>query len=216
MKKITDIYEQYKIMPNLEMHQLRVAAVARQICDSLDLKVDKDVITKAALLHDMGNVIKFDLKQTQAIFGYSDTETEKARVVQSEFIEKYGSNEHEATAKIIKELGFSEDIAELANQNRFSFLCDHVGIEDIRVKIIHYSDMRVGPHGVISYDERMDEAGKRYKNHPQSIEEQERQKLIQCGRDIEKQIFSHSNIKPEDINDQSVKNDIEKLKNFEI
>ena len=41
MKKITEIYKEYKIMPNLQMHQYRVAAVAMQICESLNIKIDE-------------------------------------------------------------------------------------------------------------------------------------------------------------------------------
>ncbi len=198
------------------MHQLRVTAVAWFICESLDIEVDKKSIITTCLLHDMANVVKFDLKQTQDIFGYSDEETENAKIIQSEFIEKYGANEHEATAKIIYELGFGDDISKLANQNRFSLLCEHVGLNDIRIKIIHYSDMRVGPYGVISYAERMEEANKRYGGKVSGVKEEERQKLVDCGKDIEKQIFAHSKIKPEDITDESVAGIIEELKNFEI
>ena len=34
--------------------------------------------------------------------------------------------------------------------------------------------------------------------------------------EIEKQIFSHLNIKPEEINDESIKNYLEKLQDFSI
>ncbi len=190
MLKITEIYKEYKIMPNLQMHQLRVAAVAKMICDSMDIELDKDKVLKATLLHDMGNVIKFDLVQTQKIFGYSDFETEEAKRVQKEFIDKYGDNEHEATVKIIKEIGLSEDIMNMADENRFSYMCKHKEIDDIYMKIMHYADGRVGPHGILSYEDRMNDAGNRYKNHRiNSWQEDERLKLVECGREIEKQIF---------------------------
>ena len=48
-------------MPNLAMHQLRVAGVAMQICESLDTNIDTNSVVKACLLHDMGNIIKFNL-----------------------------------------------------------------------------------------------------------------------------------------------------------
>jgi 5'-deoxynucleotidase YfbR-like HD superfamily hydrolase len=40
----------------------RVAAIGQYIADHLraDVKVDKDLITKVNLLHDMGNIVKFD------------------------------------------------------------------------------------------------------------------------------------------------------------
>ncbi len=87
-------------------------------------------------------------------------------------------------------------------------------MEDLMQKLVHYADGRVGPYGVLSFDERMNDANKRYKND--SFDETERDRLVECGRDIEKQIFSHSNIKPEDINDESTRKIIEELKDFEI
>ncbi len=62
MRKISEIYEEYKIMPNLREHQLRVAAVAAQICDNFNKPLNKKEIITACLLHDMGNIIKFKLE----------------------------------------------------------------------------------------------------------------------------------------------------------
>ncbi len=203
-------------MPHLQMHQLRVAAVAKQICESLDVKIDTGTIIKTCLLHDMGNVIKFDLNQTKSVFGLSDKEVEEIRKIKNEFINKYGENEHDATIAIIKELNLNTSIANLADKNRFGNLCIDKDGNDWALKIIHYADARVGPHNILSYDERMNDAGNRYRGRIDSIKEQERQKLVDCGKQIENQIFAHSNIKPEDIHDESIKDDIEKLKNFEI
>ena len=216
MRKITDIYEEYKIMPHLQMHQLRVAAITVIICDSLDIDIDKDTIIKASLIHDMGNVIKFDLSQTKSIFGLPDSEIEDIHNMQGEFIEKYGQNEHTATSLIASELSMSDSVIHLVSENRFSNLCIDKDGDDWKLKILHYSDGRVGPHGILSFDERMQDAGKRYENHSLSIDKKEHDRLVDCGKDIEKQIFAHSKIKPEDITDESVAGIIEELKNFEI
>ena len=203
-------------MPNLAEHQLRVAGVAMQICDALgdEMEVDRDSIVKACLLHDMGNIIKFRLDYFPEFL--EPEGLDYWQKVQNEYIEKYGEDEHEATIKIIKELGLSYTINNLADQNRFSLLCKHRSINDLNLKIIHYADARVAPNSVCSYEERMNDAGKRYKNHKHSIFEEERQKLVSCGKEIEKQIFGKCKIKPEDITDKSVSTYIEKLKNFEI
>jgi 5'-deoxynucleotidase YfbR-like HD superfamily hydrolase len=48
-------------MRNLQLHQLRVAAVGQIICESIpDFDETEEVVT-TCLLHDMGNIIKFDL-----------------------------------------------------------------------------------------------------------------------------------------------------------
>ena len=215
MRKITEIYKQYNIMPNLQLHQLRVAAVAYKICDSLDISIDKDSIIVACLFHDMGNIVKSDL-------GYFPDFEESQNIgywqkIKNEFIEKYSSNEHEATSKIIEEINLPDGAADLIDRLRFHLVCKDKEEDDFNMKIMHYADMRVGPYGILSYNERMIDAKKRYQNRENhSVDEEERQKLVECGCEIEKQIFSHSNSKPEDINDRSTSNIVEGLKNYEI
>jgi len=85
--------------------------------------------------------------------------------------------------------------------------------DDMNVKIMHYADVRVSPYGIVSFDERMEEAKKRYKLEAQS---KERERLIICGREMEKQIFAKCKIKPEDINDAMAEPIISELQNFVI
>jgi hypothetical protein len=117
MRKIKDIYEEYKIMPNLQMHQLRVAGVVSQLCDSLNLEVTKETLIITCLLHDMGNIIKSRLDYFPEFIkpeglGYWQN-------VKDEFIQKYGEDEHEATVQIIKELGLPERVVNLAGKTDF-------------------------------------------------------------------------------------------------
>ena len=213
-RNIFKIYDEYKIMRTLREHMLRVAAVASLICDNFNEPLPKEEIISACLLHDMGNIIKFKLEYFPE---FNKPEgLEYWQNVQNEYMEKYGDNEHEATIAIIQELGLPESVVELADKNRFSFLCRHCDSEDMSIKIIHYADSRVGPYGILSYSERMDDAKKRYENHKNIVQEAERQKLVACGEDMEKQIFAKCNIKPEDITDEIIKPIILKLKDFVI
>jgi hypothetical protein len=62
--KILDIYKDYQIPDNLQLHQLRVAGVAKLTFDNwLSEKPDINLITSVCLLHDMGNIIKFDFEK---------------------------------------------------------------------------------------------------------------------------------------------------------
>jgi len=214
MKKIGDIYKEYKIMPFLMMHQMRVASVAMQICESLDMQIDEESIVRACLLHDMGNVIKFNL-------GHFPEEnepegTEYWKKVQDEYILKYGEDEHVASLAISKELGASSYIYDLIHSVDASYVEIISKEEDFGKKICFYADNRVTPHGVASLLERNIEAKERYKDHPHSFTEEERLYFMKNMTEIEKQIFSHSKIKPEDINDESIKNYLEKLQDFSI
>ena len=212
MKKITEIYKDYKIILNLAMHQMRTAAVAMQICDSLDIKIDQDSIIKACLLHDMGNIIKFNLSYKPELFEPEGLEYWKG--VKYEFIQKYGNDEHKASIEIAKEVGCSDKIINLINS------IEPVSIEiiamddDFAQKICIYSDNRVNPYGVVSAEERSLEAKERYKNHPHSFDEEKRKFFMENLFSIEKQIFSHSSIKPEDINDKSAQKYLDKLVDF--
>jgi hypothetical protein len=214
MKKIEDIYKDYKIMPNLALHQYRVSAVAIQICDSLDVEINKENIVKACIFHDMGNIIKFNLNHFPE---WNNPEgTEYWQSVKSDYISKYGNNEHKASLQIAKELGLSSDILGLID------CVDSSSVEIIRIeddfakKICIYSDNRVTPHGVVSAEDHSLEAKERYKDHPHAFDEESRQFFNKNLNLIEEQIFSHSNIKPEDINDSSIEKYLGELQDFSI
>ena len=63
MVTIQEIYTHYQIMPVLQQHMLRVAGVTDLICQLAGDKVDSHNVVIAALLHDSGNIIKFDLQR---------------------------------------------------------------------------------------------------------------------------------------------------------
>lgn len=214
MKNIVDIYKEYKIMPNLVMHQMRVAAVAMQIIESMDIEVDKEIIVKACLLHDMGNIIKFKLD-------HFPEQNEPAGIdywqsVKDEYIIKYGEKEHIANFKIAKELGVSDYILDLINCVDSSIVEILAMNNDFNKKICMYADGRVTPHGVVSIEERSMEAKERYKYHPNTFDEESRLHFNKNLYLMENQIFSHSKIRPEDINDESIKDYLEKLKDYSI
>jgi hypothetical protein len=213
MRKITEIYEEYKIFPGLQDHMFRVAAVASIICDSVDFKIDKEKLVTACLLHDMGNIVKVNVRAIPGFF--KDEELAYWEGIKDEFVNKYGSNDHSAGEKILKELGIREEIVSLAENNQFNLWCKHKEGNDWYAKLLIYSDGRVNPHGVVSYEDRMEDARIRYQGRD-GFEEENRQVLVQCGRDVEKEIFSHCKIKPEDITDEAVAPIISELRNFMV
>lgn len=217
MRNILEIYEQYKIMPNLSLHQLRVASVIALIIKNLDIEVDRDVAIEAGLLHDMGNIIKFDLNYFPEFS--EPLGLEYWQKVQNEYFEKYGRDEHEATQKILKELNVNPRVIEIDSNMVFGNLCIDRDGNDIELKLLHYADMRVGPHGILSYEERMEDARKRYENKlddEMTREKDRRDILLNCGKDIEHQIFEHCKIRPEDVNDTTIAPILEELKGYMI
>ncbi|MES2437391.1 MAG: HD domain-containing protein [Patescibacteria group bacterium] len=210
MQTIEQIYKDYKIMPGLQLHQLRVASVAKIVCESLPYNVDSDNVVLACLFHDMGNIIKSDLPRFPEFLEPEGIEYWQG--VKDEYILKYGPKEHEATIIIAKELGVPDNAFEYLNRIGFSKLTINEKDEHPEFKICSYADMRVGPHGVLSIEQRLADARKRYEGRLHTVNTGEHESLAQSLRNIEKALFADSKIKPEDITDQSIKELMNSLK----
>lgn len=201
-------------MPILQIHQLRVASVALMICDNLNIKINKDDVVTACLLHDIANIIKFRLDYFPEVnephgLGYWQS-------IKDEYIIKYGNDEHKASVEITKNLGLNNNVVHLVDIVDSSFIEEAVKTENFAEKICIYADNRVSPHSIVSIEERNLEAKKRYENHPHGFDEEEREFFMKNMREVEKQIFSKCKIKPEDINDEMIQPYLEKLKDFVI
>lgn len=216
---ILEVYKKYQIMPQLMEHQFTVAAVGKLICENfiLGTQVDSVNIITACLLHDMGNIVKFDLSQTDKLYPKllsSEREREYWQNVKQEFREKYGSSSHEATKNIVEELGISPRVKELVVCVGFEQGIQNAATSDFGKKICAYSDMRVGPLGVVYLEERLADLRVRYQNHPEGGHN--REDFEAALRQIEKQIFEHCPIKPEVITSIAVEGFKNKLKSFNL
>lgn len=214
MKTVQEIYSEYKIMPNLQEHQLRVAAVAKTITENFNGNLDVESIVTACLFHDMGNIIKSDLARFPEFV--EEKGIEYWQGVKDEFVLKYGPDEHVATQIIAKEIGLNAGATECLSHIGFSNLGINEKSDSFENKICNYADMRVGPHGIISLEERYIDGQKRYATSKHVVASEKFQELAQSGRMIENQIFSQTKIKPEEINDDKIKDLMEELRNKEI
>jgi hypothetical protein len=212
--EILEVYKKYKVMPQLQLHQLRVAAVAEQICDNLTVPVDSVSVIKACFLHDMANIIKFDLSVFPKFLEPEGLEYWQS--VKDEYIVKYRSqDEHDATIAIAQELGVSPKVQELVSIVGFKQASDNAAASDINRKICAYADMRVGPHGIITLEDRLIDGAKRYKGKTFDTGARS-DELADSLRQIENQIFDVSKIQPSDITDESTAPLVEQLKIYEI
>lgn len=95
-------------MPQLQLHQLRVASVASIVMNCFRKPLDKNTVITACLLHDMGNIIKFDLGlYPKYLKGRGLAYWEG---VQNKFKRNYGEDEHKATYKICNEIGVNDKV----------------------------------------------------------------------------------------------------------
>src|SRR4030043_567269 len=213
--RISEIYEKYKIMPQLQLHQLRVAGVALLICNNLEKSLDKGSIMSACLLHDMGNIIKFKLDLFPENLKPQGINYWKS--VKKEYLNKYGEGDHMATHKICKELGVSSEVLRIIKSFGFSQVLRINESKKYNFKVDVYSDMRVAPNGITSLGKRLSEAKKRYAGKIKAkYTYKEFDNYASIWKINEKQIFTHCKIKPEDITEEKVKLLFDLLRNFEI
>jgi len=213
-RAIIDVYQSYSIMPILQLHQLRVAAVARQICESLKQPVDTSAVIEACLLHDMGNILKFDFSvmpdslQPEGLAYWQS--------VKESFQEKYGADEHTATLAIADELQVSETVRSLMNAIGFTKIAETRRGNSLAAKICNYADMRVAPYGIVSLEERMADGHRRYRNrHDRNhLDEATRDYYAKELEQTERELFAQLSLKPEDINDTSSQASIDELRNY--
>jgi len=206
---IIDIYNKYHLPENLQMHMLRVAACANFILDNYSKEVNREEITKVSLIHDIGNMVKISEEESN---------NEEFLRVRSKYFEKHGRDDHAISLEIAKELGLTDNEMIILDGKLSKKNEETLKSGSYEIKICAYCDQRVAPNGVIGVKERLEDAKVRYKNKPLSVwsNEEKANSLIECALEIEKQIMQYCSIKPEDINDDSIKGYIEKLKNYDI
>ena len=207
---ILQIYDKYHLPENLQMHMLRVAACSNLIIDNWNgPDIDKQAIIRVCLLHDMGNMVKIQENESK------DIEFLKVR---KKYFDKYGTNDHEINLEIGKQEGLTEKELTILDGKRSRKNEETLKSNSYERKICAYCDQRVAPDGVVSIKERLEDAKVRYKNKPLSVwsNEEKANHLIECSLGIEKQIMQYCKLKPEDINDFSIKEYIEKLKTYNI
>lgn len=211
MKTILQIYSDFQIIPNLQQHQLRVAAVAKQICESQQVPVHTEDAIRACLLHDMGNILKFDFNYFPEFFEPQGRKYWED--VRDHFAKKYGQNEHAATLAIAQEIGVSKNILNLIDAVGFTHIPPTLQDQNLEKKICCYADQRVGPFGVISISDRLAEGKKRYAGR-KNLDNFDA--LAADLITLEQQVFTDSNLRPEQITDHSISSELQPLSHFSI
>lgn len=160
MDTVANIYDHYKIPPTLGLHMLRVGAVADILCERAKVDVPRADIVWACLLHDMGNIIKFDLDKK--IPGLDMGDVAYWKQVQKEYIEKYGHDEHIATETIAREIGAPAAVLRIIEGIGTSYAASAFEGSDVPVLVATYADFRVTPRAVVSLEERIVDLLERY------------------------------------------------------
>lgn len=178
----------------LQQHQLRVAAVGKIILQEFE-KSDPNVI-KALAVHDLGNLVRINFS-----FAPEDTAPEGLEYwqnAQQEAINKYGTQDHIVTERMLQEIGIDEEIIKMVVAVDWKNIEKCLAGNDVSLMVLNYADMRVGPFGVLSATTRIDEVKKRKGDWP------EYELIRKLVLELESKIFDGIKLKPEEINDTSV------------
>jgi hypothetical protein len=217
MRTVQEIYTQYQINAGLQLHQLRVAAVGATIARAQPSPLDERAIILACLFHDMGNILKSDPYSLPELFAPEGPEYWSK--VREEFVQKYGSNEHDATLAIVQECGVPDTIITLIQSMGFSKAEKVLSEGSRELMIVEYSDQRVAPFGVVSMYERLEEGTRRYALRGTQFGVRDavlREKSIAALTAIEENLFKDTGIVPDTITDALIAPLIEDLRKYEV
>jgi len=203
--KISEVYKKFNIPPNLQEHMLKVFSTVSFIKEHwTGEEVNWDLIVKAALLHDLGNIVRFDFDNHPEFLREEPPRIDYWKGVQERMVEKYGKDDHVATKKILQEAGADEKLIEIIWEMRFG---ESVATRDSNswpLKIILYADLRVLPLGIGTLEERLADIRHRLLKYAARADFEN---LVEACRDIEKQIQEKVNVPLKQISEESVKMD---------
>lgn len=197
---ISDIYTKYSIPTNLQRHMLTVAALADYICDYLDgVSVDKDLVIKTCLLHDMGNIIKFNFDDPSLLDEDDRQRIDELREIRLQYLKKYGRTPDKATIAIIKEITSDVRVGKVCESGHWDVNFDEVEKFVWESKIVCYADMRVGPFGILPIRERFANLTERRPESKEKIME-----ILEHGLKLERSLQSVSRVDLTEIGDQKI------------
>lgn len=183
---IEEVYKKFTIPPNLAEHMLTVTKVTCSIRDHWrGNEVDWNFVIKSALLHDIGNIVKFRFDTNPEFLGKEEKNIEYWKDIQKKIIDAYGSDDHIASGNMLKEVGVAGKLFDVIQNKSFANAIELAQENDWYSKILLYADMRVMPHGIVSLEDRLSDVRNRM---PQYTNRPDFEELLDAARDIEKQI----------------------------
>lgn len=214
---ISEVYNHFIVPRHLQLHMQRVAALGEYLSNNWKTEIDRNDIVHTLLLHDLGNLLKFDLNRGVGLFHPSERDLDYWKKAQSESATKYDPDEHKATFLMAKEVGVSERVLFLLNNMGSSNLQQTLESPDWELKICSYSDFRVGPHGYLTVRKRFEDILNRYKGRQHVLaNEQKTQKKMERCLQLEEQLHPHSQVNLVKLPESELEDRAKKLSAAEI
>lgn len=183
-------FDEYKVPMNIKEHCLNVQKIAIFLAEELNrsgVAVNVELVSKAALLHDLFKVVAIDeLKPNMfCSYSYSNEEIEMWKYLKNKYV---GMHECE-----VAYFFFVKEFPELAKTIRDSSnpLKDDKNFEE---EIIHYADWRILNNQIVHINQRLSDLKRRY-FRGDDYWENRKELMVK----IETKIFSHLNFSPEEL-----------------
>jgi hypothetical protein len=160
-----EIYAKYQLPEILQKHLYRVTSLMAVVLDHwCGPELNQPLLIQTMLLHDLGNLVKFDLSDEAPFHLMSARERSFYQELQAQWHLKYGKDADSATCQLIRELGLknAEAIIQLIQGHQADKLAETAAGEDWPQKLVDYTDFRVGPQGLVSLTQRFSDLTARY------------------------------------------------------
>lgn len=167
-------------------------------------KIDWALTKKLALVHDLGNLVRFDLEKHSELLEEEQPNIEYWKLKKEEMKSKYGSDDHEATFKMLMEIDISDKAIEAIGSKSFVNVGTIKDSTSWPLKLLFYSDLRTMPFGIGSLKERNEELQAR---RPDLVGRPDFVNLVKSCFEIEMQIQKYLDCGVSEINDRTIKID---------
>lgn len=209
IKNIGKIYDQLNTPRSLREHMVRAASAADYVCEHYTSKepMDRDDIIAVLLLHDVGNIAKMDFSSefNKKMFAHDAKGIEYWANAKEQILKKYKTkDDHELTQRMCEELKLNDRVMYLIDQKIFLNNDTTLKQDDWDLWVSAYIDQRIGPDGIMGLKARLDESRARAKPGS-SMADPKEPICTKCAFEIEAKVLARTDLRPEDINDKSVK-----------
>lgn len=194
---VKNIYAYCYIPTILAEHMWRVTSLTAKLLNSwTGSKLNQQLLLETMLLHDLGNLVKFDLSSTAPHLLMPPKELAFYQALQKLWQTKFGLDADMATSDLIASLPLKNgiQISQLILDHTSGTLAATVESHDWLQKICDYTDFRVGPYGLVSLTERFADLKRRYAyRHLDWVDETEVNFRLAAFQNLEKQLQSQIN-----------------------
>ena len=153
---ILEVYRGHSVPHLLQEHMLRVAGVADFILSHWKGPfVAREPLLRVLLVHDIGNIVKIDLRHPLMLSADDLNALPLLLRVQASYRERFGLDDHVASLELAREIGLSRHELLLMDSKIFTRNEETARSSDFSRKIGAYADQRCAPFGVTTLKTRL-------------------------------------------------------------